>query len=232
MAEGQTTGSVTYREKKSEDETLIFVDGPNANGMQSNMEISFDFRKLLDFLASGDDQTSARYYTKPDERNTRFIQFLEGVGYEVIQSKPDKDVDPLIIEDIKRLYKQARKIVLVSGDRGFAEALQQAKEDGVEIEVFCMSTMLAAELIGFGKVIKPEDHIDDIIDKSKTERRKRQREEILNLQEEESKTITDLTLETVRNALDGGIDFTLECRFESGSPTVSLCLLPKGSREQ
>ena len=160
---------------------LIFVDGPNWNHQQEEMEISCKFDKLREVLSGDRELLGVRYYTTPAPTPAAkgFQEYLRKLGYLVITCEQGQDVDDLLAKDLKELKglgyaDEPDTIVIVSGDNRFAEILGPIVEKGKTAEVVSLSTTLSADYAGIADHVDPLDFKDKITDLAKTMKRQKQ----------------------------------------------------------
>jgi len=162
---------------------LVFIDGPNLDGQQAEMEAILDFRKFHAFLVGKDSEVvGVRYYTKTTEYEpkVRFLGFLGHIGYEVIYVE-NGDVDATIVNDIFKLSPSADAIVLVSGDRIYFEPLKNTANSGKGVRVVATAATTAHEYqendsIEFVDITPLQDLVDHSKTKSRREEAKRRAE--------------------------------------------------------
>jgi uncharacterized LabA/DUF88 family protein len=134
----------------------VFVDSENLWGVQKDTGVKVDQIKLSKFLAEGR-STQIFYFFSPREISQKetseergFLDYLyflfdeyreelEKVGIPVKIFPARSSVDVKIISSIAQTLLREKdkigEIVLVSGDGGFAEVLELAKEEGIKVKV-------------------------------------------------------------------------------------------------
>lgn len=134
----------------------VFVDSENLRGVQKDTGVEVDQIQLSKLLAK-ERSTQIFYFFSPREISQKetpeeqgflgylFFLFdeyreeLEKVGIPVEIFPARSSVDVKIVSSIARTLLREKdkigEIVLVSGDGGFAEILELAKEEGVKIKV-------------------------------------------------------------------------------------------------
>jgi uncharacterized LabA/DUF88 family protein len=132
--------------KYAKNRVSIFIDASNIYYSQKKMKWQIDFKKLLDYLREELDLVDVYYYTARDlnfTKQTKFLNFIEMIGYKVrsknikfIKDKnitEDKDgfykgnLDVEITMDIIETKDRYDTLILVSGDSDFEPLLQLMK---------------------------------------------------------------------------------------------------------
>jgi uncharacterized LabA/DUF88 family protein len=160
------------------EKVLVLIDLGNLNAAQNELKVSIDFRAFARILRGDGEfiQNGLRFYdqiyNESQVGKKNFFAALRLSGYTVVTTK-ESNVDDAIIKDIHSMAHLADRIVLVSGDEDFVDALLMAGA-GKKLQVFSISTMVAARFKN-----KPFEYIDlaglvdQIIDKTKTNKRSR-----------------------------------------------------------
>jgi len=126
----------------------IFIDASNVYYSQNKLKWRIDFRKFLNYLKKETDLRGIYYYTARDlsfEKQTRFLNFLEMIGYKVRskkikfikdknnKSEKEKDgffkgnLDVELTMDVLETKDNYDTLILVSGDSDFEPLLQLMK---------------------------------------------------------------------------------------------------------
>ena len=141
------------------DRVAVFVDVQNVYyTVKQIYGCHFDYRAFWDQVTEGREVVRAFAYAidRKDEKQIRFQQILESIGFEVklkpfIQrsdgsAKGDWDVG--ITLDMIELANEVDVAVLVSGDGDFDLAVRKLRDaHGVEVEVYGARKLTAASLI-------------------------------------------------------------------------------------
>ena len=161
---------------------VVFIDGPNFNGVQQLLEVSIDFKKLYKFLVGDAKSVVVRYHTqKPTSSGAEgFLKFLSSNGYQVVVT-PEGDVDQTLLSDVQEFAPKASKVVLVGGDSDYIKPFADASTSGTAVTVYGTSDTVAADYHGISEVVYFDDFIDQIIDIGKTRRREQIRREDTSL---------------------------------------------------
>ena len=125
----------------------VFIDASNVYHSYKRLGWKIDFRKFLDYLKRETDLQEIYYYTARDlsfEKQTKFINFLKSIGYNVrsknikfIKSNNIKEnqngfykgnLDVEITIDILETKDKYDTLVLVSGDSDFEPLLRLMKK--------------------------------------------------------------------------------------------------------
>ncbi len=125
----------------------VFMDASNVYYSQRKLKWRIDFRKFLDYLNEETDLQEIYYYTARDlsfEKQTKFISFLEKIGYKVrsknikfIKNKnktENKDgfhkgnLDVELTIDILETKNNYDTLILISGDSDFEPLLRLMKK--------------------------------------------------------------------------------------------------------
>ena len=133
--------------KYAKGKTSIFIDASNVYYSQKKIKWQIDFKKFLDYLKQEIDLQEIYYYTARDlsfEKQTKFINFLESIGYAVrsknikfIKNNNTKEnqkgfykgnLDVEITIDILETKNKYDTIILVSGDSDFEPLLRLMKK--------------------------------------------------------------------------------------------------------
>lgn len=158
-----------------EEKVLILIDMPNLNGAQEQMQVSVDFDRLKGVLLRGRKLIEARLYLKGplEPAQQGFIDSMKSFGFKIRPTNDRKDVDPLIIEDLKKIWPEdIGTVILVSGDRDYVEALREVKKDGRRVEVASVEEMASRELISLADSFINLGAIkEDIMDEFRTAQR-------------------------------------------------------------
>jgi len=196
------------------EKVVILIDGENLwyslvelGGLQiSDFE---EFKKRLVNLAEGKGLARPPIYFRsvdiekpkyPEEtiKTLRFLAHLGGLGYEIIkrpllkEKEPKSEIDPVIAVEICRsaIDKKISTIVLLSGDRHFAPAVEFAKERGKKVKVVSTEASLSAELKKESdQWINLEKLIKGITQKSEMEEKRK--EALKKLREGKKITLSD-----------------------------------------
>ncbi|MCK5510517.1 NYN domain-containing protein [Candidatus Parcubacteria bacterium] len=132
--------------KYAKGKVSVFIDASNIYYSQKKLKWHIDFKKFLDYLKQELDLQEIYYYTARDLsffKQTKFIAFLESIGYEVrskkvkfIKSKnKDKikdgfykgNLDVELTIDVLETKNKYDALILVSGDSDFEPLLQLMK---------------------------------------------------------------------------------------------------------
>ena len=126
----------------------VFIDASNIYYSQKKLEWQIDFKKFLDYLKQELDLQDIYYYTARDlnfAKQTKFIAFLEKIGYKVRSKKvkfiknknKDKNkakdgfykgnLDVELTIDVLEAKNKYDVLILVSGDSDFEPLLQLMK---------------------------------------------------------------------------------------------------------
>ena len=141
------------------DRVAVFVDVQNVYyTVKQIYGCHFDYRAFWDQVTTGREVVRAFAYAidRKDQKQIRFQQILESIGFEVklkpfIQrsdgsSKGDWDVG--ITLDMIELANEVDVAVLASGDGDFDLAVKKLRDaHGVEVEVYGVRKLTAATLI-------------------------------------------------------------------------------------
>ena len=122
----------------------VFIDGNNLFHAARSIGIEIDYTKLLKNFNRYGIILRAFFYTGVDENASKqqgFLLWMKRNGYKVIQKElkiyPDgskrANLDVEITVDMLNLSQYVDTIVLVSGDEGFAYALNYLSERGKQI---------------------------------------------------------------------------------------------------
>ena len=125
---------------------VVFIDASNIYHSQKKLKWQIDFRKLLEYFKDQTELQAIYYYTARDlghEQQTKFLNFLEMIGYRVRSKKvkiikdknkqDEKDgyfkgnLDVELTVDVLENKDSFDTIVLVSGDSDFEPLLQLMK---------------------------------------------------------------------------------------------------------
>ena len=125
----------------------VFIDASNVYYSQRKLKWRIDFRKFLDYLKKETDLREIYYYTARDlsfEKQTKFISFLEKIGYKVrsknikfIKNKNEKEskdgfykgnLDVELTIDILETKDKYDTMILISGDSDFEPLLRLMKK--------------------------------------------------------------------------------------------------------
>jgi uncharacterized LabA/DUF88 family protein len=157
---------------------LVFIDVGNLNATQDELKTSIDFKAFAEVLRDSGEfiENGLRFYdqiySESQVGKKNFFAALRLSGYTIVTTK-ESNVDDAILRDIHSMAHLADRIVLVSGDEDFADALLMAGV-GKKLQVFSISTIVAARYRN-----KPFEYIDlaglvdQIIDETKTRKRSR-----------------------------------------------------------
>jgi uncharacterized LabA/DUF88 family protein len=126
--------------------TSVFIDASNVYFLQKRLGWQLDFRKFLEYLRGEIELENVYYYTARDksfEKQTKFLNFLEMIGYKVRSKKikfiSDKNanqgkdgfhkgnLDVELTIDVLETKEKYDNIILVSGDSDFEPLLQLMK---------------------------------------------------------------------------------------------------------
>lgn len=132
--------------KYAKNRVSMFIDASNIYYSQKRLKWQIDFRKLLNYLKSEIDLQEIYYYTARDlsfTKQTRFLNFLEMIGYKVRSKKikfiKDKqrvverdgfykgNLDVELTIDVLESKEKYDTLILVSGDSDFEPLLQLMK---------------------------------------------------------------------------------------------------------
>ena len=124
----------------------VFVDASNVYHSYKRLGWKIDFRKFLNYLKQETDLQEIYYYTARDlnfDKQTRFLNFLEMIGYKVRNKKikfiknknkiENKDgffkgnLDVELTMDILETKDNYDTLILMSGDSDFEPLLQLMK---------------------------------------------------------------------------------------------------------
>jgi len=124
----------------------VFIDASNIYHSQKRLGWQVDFRKFLDYFEKEADLQEIYYYTARDlssDRQTKFLNFLEMVGYKVRSKKvkfikdknreKEKDgfhkgnLDVELTIDVLETKEKYDTLILLSGDSDFEPLLQLMK---------------------------------------------------------------------------------------------------------
>ncbi|MFA5360140.1 MAG: NYN domain-containing protein [Patescibacteria group bacterium] len=124
----------------------VFIDASNVYHSQKKLNWQVDFRKFLNYFKNETDLQNIYYYTARDlnsTKQTKFINFLEMVGYKVRSKKvkfiKDKNktkerdgfhkgnLDVELTMDILETKDKYDTLILLSGDSDFEPLLQLMK---------------------------------------------------------------------------------------------------------
>ncbi|MFA6437331.1 MAG: NYN domain-containing protein [Candidatus Paceibacterota bacterium] len=156
------------------EKVLVFIDAANLSAAQNKIGLSINFRAFSDVLRGDGEfiEKGLRFYEQDAIGKQGFFSALRVHGYTIIPTK-ESNVDDAILRDIHSMAALADRIVLVSGDEDFTDALLMAGV-GKKIQVFSISTMVAARFRNKPfEYIDLADLVDQIIDKTKTNERSR-----------------------------------------------------------
>jgi len=128
----------------------VFVDASNVYYSQNKLKWRMDFRKFLSYLERETDLQEIYYYTARDlsfEKQTRFLNFMEMIGYKVRSKKikfiKDKNkkvesdgffkgnLDVELTIDVLETKDNYDTLILMSGDSDF-EPLLQINENEIQ----------------------------------------------------------------------------------------------------
>jgi uncharacterized LabA/DUF88 family protein len=155
----------------------IFVDVPNVMYAAQRMNVTLDFKKVLDFLVRGRELVRASAYAPisddPKERleTQRFVQPFVDLGYRVV-TKPHKryadgsmkaNFDVELAIDVLTMSDRLDTVTLVSGDGDFRRLVELVASKGVRVEVVAFQQSMASELRAVAdESIDIDDHIKDL----------------------------------------------------------------------
>lgn len=124
----------------------VFIDASNIYHSQKKLKWQIDFRKFLEYLKKETELQGIYYYTARDLsflQQTKFLNFLEMIGYKVRSKKvkfirdknkiDEKDgfykgnLDVELTIDILETKEKYDTLILVSGDSDFEPLLQLMK---------------------------------------------------------------------------------------------------------
>ncbi len=124
----------------------VFIDASNIYYSQKKLKWQIDFSKFLDYLKKETELQEIYYYTARDfnfEKQTKFILFLEKIGYKVRSKKVkfiknknkelEKDgfhkgnLDVELTIDILETKNKFDTLILISGDSDFEPLLKLMK---------------------------------------------------------------------------------------------------------
>ena len=141
------------------DRVAVFVDVQNIYyTVKQTYGCHFDYKAFWDQVTTGRQVVQAFAYAidRGDQKQIRFQQILESIGFEVklkpfIQRKDGSakgDWDVGITLDMIEFAKDVDVAVLVSGDGDFDLAVRKLRDAyGVEVEVYGARQLTAASLI-------------------------------------------------------------------------------------
>jgi len=156
------------------EKVLVFIDLANFNKALQELGVSIDFKDFARILKGEGDfvENGLRLYEQDDPNKQGFFSVLRRFGYTIIPTK-EINVDDAILRDIHSMAHLADRIVLVSGDEDFADTLLM-DGSGKKLQVFSISTMVAARYRNRPfEYIDLADLVDQIIDKTRTNKRSR-----------------------------------------------------------
>ena len=133
--------------KYAKGKVSVFIDASNVYYSQKKLKWQIDFRKFLDYLKQELDLQDIYYYTARDLsffKQTKFIAFLERIGYEVRSKKikfiknKNKEVkkesfykgnlDVELTIDVLETKDKYDVLILISGDSDFEPLLRLMKK--------------------------------------------------------------------------------------------------------
>ena len=170
--------------EKSKERFIIFIDGQNIFHGSRDLEIKFEYRRLLPILKKGKNIVDIYFYTAFDSNNKRQIGFLNMLRRKGIivrnrllkkfssNGKKEKGIDIWLGIDLVRFADENKydTAIILAGDGDYVPSIEFIISKGKRIELWSWKHALSGDL---KKVLLQSENIvkyfDDIVDKIKVE---------------------------------------------------------------